>query len=74
MSWYRKKEPEPKLLPQTCQCGHLRCAHVDGNKQCCAGIKVDDGRWAPCACQIFIPIENLKEKSEIEALERMYKQ
>ena len=65
-----------ELLSGDCECGHKRCLHVNGKKEC---------KYAVCKCQIFIfdldddddenggdnpepqPIE-----PEVEELERMF--
>lgn len=63
MNLFRKKakvpepEPEPEpLAPGLCECGHVRCAHIDGKGKCNVSYPHDE-QWpngAKCACQIYI--------------------
>jgi hypothetical protein len=79
---WSKKQPEPELKPQICQCTHIRSVHEQGKSRCHAGYPVDD-EWphgAHCACQIFIPYKDPGDDEppkpvdpSLDEIEKIYK-
>lgn len=65
MRWLRRILGLEELKPGKCQCGHLRCSHKDGKRQCV----VETQTWK-CACQIYIPEHSVEEK-ELDQLRKM---
>ena len=43
--------PKPPLTPGKCECGHRRCDHKEGKRNC----TVSTNPGYVCACEIYIP-------------------
>ena len=53
---WRAREIE-NLRPGMCQCGHQRCSHVEGRRECKVQFTpAENGGlgWTRCACQTYI--------------------
>jgi hypothetical protein len=51
----KKSKPEIFLKPGTCVCSHGRQNHQQGKGPCATAIQYEPGKWATCACQVYIP-------------------
>lgn len=65
----RDYKPKPKTPPppNTCQCGHLRCYHIQGIGGCFYGHV---GPHIDCECMVYIEAST-RETRELEELRRM---
>lgn len=58
-----------RLRPGRCECGHMRCAHVEGRKNCTSAALRPD---RVCACEVFIPrAEDEARDAEVTELRKM---
>lgn len=72
---------QPNREPTRCECGHARCNHVKGRKDCSALEWAGDS-FTLCSCRVYIPRDDddrgdgdipmpVPTPNELESLYRM---
>lgn len=58
-------------MSDTCQCGHKKCTHTNGNLGCQELVEFALMTWTICRCMKFIPTSGIAADPSVAELERM---